>query len=162
MIPASSHGHQQHLSFRRADLHLAAPMKHLHEVISVASLRPLPGAEPALAGFMALRGRVLPVLDPALLIDLAPNLRLRSGIVLVVGPQNEPCFGLLAEAIGKVMELPAPRPLTFPARLPASFTGETGEGHARLLLLDVVSLAAAMGLAGAARAAADSHLQMAC
>jgi chemotaxis signal transduction protein len=140
----------QYLWFERAGMRFAASMAHLQEVLSAPALRPLPAVEPALSGLMVLREHVLPVFDPASLAGCGPTPEVGSPIVVVLGLEGRPAMGLLAERVGKVVELPDPVPLTIDTRLSTTFAGEsTGPGASRLLVLNAAALAETMGLAGA-------------
>jgi chemotaxis signal transduction protein len=137
------------LWFQRAGKTFAVPMECLQGVLSDPGLRPLPVAEPALAGLMILREMVLPVFDPALFVGLQIPPRLASPIVVLLRLENQPCLGLLAEKVGKVIELPAPAPLSTQVRLPVAFIGETkSKASSRSLVLNIPALARAMGLMG--------------
>jgi purine-binding chemotaxis protein CheW len=146
MISSASNRRSAHLWFQRSGKLFAVPMEYLQEVIPVEHLRPLPAAEPALAGLMTLRERVVPVLEPLSLAgyESAP---ITSPIVIVIAIGGTPIMGLLAESVGKVVELAAPLPLTITARLPEVFAGEVGgDGKPRLLVINAPVLAAQMGL----------------
>jgi purine-binding chemotaxis protein CheW len=147
---APSQSSPHYLWFERAGMRFAASMNHLQEVLSAPALRPVPATEPALTGLMILREHVLPVFDPASLASSEPSPQVASPIVIVLGLHGRPALGLLAEKVGKVMELPEPVPLTTPARLARTFAGESSRpGAPRLLVLDADGLAAAMGLGAA-------------
>jgi len=138
------------LWFERAGQAFAVAMDYLREVVSVPALRPVPGAEAALTGLMVLHEQVLPVLDPISLHRGGRPPSAASPIVVVLGVEGAPCFGLLAERVGKVVELPEPSPLASPPRVPAAFAGQTqGRATPHLIVVDVPTLAAAMGLAAA-------------
>ena len=138
----------QYLWFERAGRRFAASMSHLQEVLSTPALRPVPAVEPALTGLMILREHVLPVFDPASLASSEPAAGVSSPIVIVLGLQGQPALGLLAEKVGKVVDLPAPVPLTTATRFSAAFAGEScASGAPRVLVLDAAALAATMGLA---------------
>ena len=145
----------RYLWFERAGMRFAASMDHLQQVLSAPSLRPIPASEPALSGLMILREHVLPVFDPALLAEDRTPAEPASPTVIVLSLNGRPALGVLAEKIGKVVELRIPRPLSTTPRFPAAFSGETRNTDApRTLLLDAEALAAAMGLGEAAAMAA--------
>jgi chemotaxis signal transduction protein len=140
----------QYLWFERAGMRFATSMTHLQEVLSSPALRPLPAVEPALSGLIVLREHVLPVFDPASLAGCGPTPEVGSPVVVVLGLDGQPTMGLLAEKVGKVIELPEPVPLTMDTRLSATFAGESsGPGASRLLVLNAPALAETMGLGGA-------------
>ncbi|HYG34266.1 MAG TPA: chemotaxis protein CheW [Clostridia bacterium] len=148
------------LWFERAGQTFAVSMDCLHEVLSAPALRPVPVTEPALKGLMVLREYVLPVFDTALLANSEMPPSVTSPIVILLGLYGRPFLGLLAERVGKVIELPPPGPLTVPMRLSAAFAGETkGPDRARIHIFDVPALAATMGLAAEATAVGDFTTQ---
>lgn len=137
----------RHLWFERAGTRFAASMSHLQEVLSAPVIHPIPAVETALAGLMILREEVIPVFDPASLTSSELSQGISSPAVIVLGFQGQPLLGLLAEKVGKVVDLPFPEPLTSPARLSAAFSGEfASPGSPRVLVLDAIALAIAMGL----------------
>ena len=138
----------RYLWFERAGMRFAASMDNLQQVLSAPALRPIPATEPSLSGLMILREHVLPVFDPASLAEDKPAPGIASPAVIVLSLQGRPALGVLAEKIGKVIELRIPRPLSVPTRRPEAFLGETRNSEMpRTLLLDAEALAAAMGLA---------------
>jgi len=146
------------LWFERAGQAYAVSMNFLREVVTVPSLRPVPGAEPALTGLIVLHEQVLPVLDPVCLQREGAAPPAASPIVVVLGMAGAPCLGLLAERVGKVVELPQPGALASPPRVAAAFAGQVrGRETPQLLVVDVPTLAAAMGLAEAPAPAAAVH-----
>ena len=148
-----AHPLRRHLWFKRSGSFFAVPVEHLQEALLMSALRPLPAAEPALAGFIVLRERVLPILDPLSIAGMPASGSNSSAIVIALALHSEPVLGLLAEEVGKVVELPAPAPLTKPARIPKSFAGEfSGPDAARLMIFDVAGLAAVFGLTEGAAA----------
>ncbi len=139
---SASHRHPC-LWFQRGNHRFAVSMDHLQEVLPVETLRPLPAAEPALVGLFTLREWVVPVFDPLSLAG-QPAEPLPKPIVVVVGIQGRPVFGLLAESVGKVIELEEPGPLQLAVRLPEVFQGQSGK--VGLMVFDSEALAARMGL----------------
>ena len=137
----------RYLWFQRAGNRFAVPMTHLQRVLPVSTLRSLPAAEPALAGFTLLDGKGLPVLDPSCFADLTPTACLFPAIVVVLVLEGQPVFGLLAEQIGKVVELPSLSRVRSELPHPQRFCGEiSGPGKVRTLVVDVPALAKEMGL----------------
>lgn len=139
----------RYLWFRRGDLTFAAPMESLQEVICAFELRPLPGAEPSLAGLTVIRDSVLPIFDPAdyLRERSARNPDGRFAVILsVVG---EPAFGVLADGIGKVVVVPEISGLSLISRVPETFLGEATGPDGRLILINPTEFARVMQLGGA-------------
>ena len=125
----------------------AIPMRHLQEVLPVPALCRLPGAEPVLAGLMKLRDHVLPVFDPLSMAHSAAVPHGAPGIVIVLILGDQPVLGLLADTVGKVVELTVPGPLSGSVRMPTAFSGEvSAPDQARMLVVDVPAFANDMGL----------------
>ena len=96
----------------------AMPVEYVLEVAELGQVRPVPGARPELLGVRNLRGRILPVVDLALLLGIprtAPPARLLvaeaggrragfaidkvSGVGELADPAEETESGLLAGAV---------------------------------------------------------------
>ena len=148
MKESSPSSAQQHIWFERCGQAFAAPMEQLQEVLSAPALRPLPAGEPALAGLMMLRNWILPVFDPLSLVNPGSPEAFNAGVVLVLGPPGQPLLGLIAERVGKVVELFDIERVSRRVRLPVAFAGEwQSPGQSRMLVVNPAALAAAMGLA---------------
>ena len=138
----------KYLWFERAGRRFAVSMDDLQEVLPSPALRPLPAGDPALSGLMFLREEVLPVFDPAALAGFRTASGLGAPVVIVLEMEGCPIMGLLAEAVGKVVELPVPTPMVASTRLGAVFAGVSGgSGQPKALVFDTAALAATMGLA---------------
>lgn len=83
-------------------LTLALPMHQLREVQPCGLLQALADACPALAGGLALRGVLLPVLDLRVLLGLAPRAGSAANVLVVV--HQGQLVGLLADAVTGVFE----------------------------------------------------------
>jgi chemotaxis signal transduction protein len=135
------------LWFQREGVLFAAPIECLQELLPSSRLRPLPMAEPSLAGLMIFRERVLPVFDPASLLHDKPAAATAAKSVIVLTLSDQPALGLLTEKVGQVVSLPTPQPLSQKAKFPAAFSGQlrTSDGLA-LLVLNVPAFAESMEL----------------
>ena len=143
----SKNSQTRSLWFERGDQKFAVSMDCLYEVLSVTTLHPVPATEPALAGLTVLRGQVFPVLDPALLAGFEAPPVSASPVVVLLGVRGQPCLGLLAEKVGKVVGLSAPTPLSSKVRLRVAFSCETKHREMpRVFVLDIPALAVALGL----------------
>ncbi len=144
----SAKAEHPHLWFERAGNFFAVPMDNLQEVLPVPALRPLPAADPALTGLIALRDRVLPVFDPLILAGCSTGPSAPAGsIVIVLKGDRHHGLALLAEKVGKIVELTSLDPLAAGARVPIAFAGESRlTDQRRLLIVEVASLAQVMGL----------------
>lgn len=80
---------------------LALPAAAVAEIVPEPRLVALPGMPPVLAGMLRLRGRVVPVVRPDLLLDLPPP---RPGLfrALLVLEGGEGAWALLAERVEAV------------------------------------------------------------
>lgn len=74
------------------------------EALRLTHLTPLPGARPPVAGITTWRGAILPVLDLRTVLGLPARPLADLGYVIVVG-EDEPAFGVLADALGSVLRL---------------------------------------------------------
>jgi purine-binding chemotaxis protein CheW len=83
-------------------------LDHVQEVIAGRALSRLFHAPPLLCGVMSLRGEVLPVLEPALLLDVEPTAALEDAKIVVVreiGGLGRRA-GLRVDALAGLRELP--------------------------------------------------------
>lgn len=126
------------------------------EVVPAVHLRPVPGALPGVAGLFVYRGRIVPVVDLALLLGGAPCPRRLSSRILVcdrggaAAPYGQAVedgrrLGLLAEHVTRVGDLDPDASGTHPGpRTPGVPTlgriVATGEGLVQLVgVTDLVS-----------------------
>jgi len=141
-----SNSDQSYLWFEQSQVLFAVPMDCLQEVMSVPLLRPLPTSEPALAGLTTLRNVILPVFNPLLFLDARSHLAGNSGVVAILKSSDGVCLGLLADRIGKVITLPALKPLPRSVQQKSVFAGIARiENLSEIFVLDVPQLAALMG-----------------
>ncbi|MDO1528376.1 chemotaxis protein CheW [Fulvimonas sp. R45] len=102
------------LVFRIAAQAYAAPLECVGEVIRDGDATPVPGAAPELLGIRHLRGRIVPVLDGARRVGLAPDADAdpeQARIVVLVHGAHR--IGLRVDAVGELLEStqePAPPP----------------------------------------------------
>jgi len=82
--------------------HYALPVTRVLEVAELGDLTPVPGSPPEIVGVHNLRGRVIPVLALATLLDLSDEEPER----IVVVELDERCAGLAVDAVVDVGELP--------------------------------------------------------
>jgi chemotaxis signal transduction protein len=77
------------LLFEAAELRCAIPCAGIDEVLPLTLLEPAPGTGGALAGLLAFRGSMLPVLDAGLLLTGTPSPRkLSTRLVVIAGPRR--------------------------------------------------------------------------
>lgn len=84
----------------------AIDARHVFAVFRLASLTPLPGARPPVAGVTPWRGDVLTVLDIRSLVGAVPTALDDLARVIVLG-HDRPEFGLLADKIDDPLQLDA-------------------------------------------------------
>lgn len=105
---ASGEAITQCLSFSIAGEEFAVNILRVKEIIEYGTLTRVPGMPPSLRGVINLRGRVVPVVDLAVLFDLpVGEITRRSCIVVVeVATGGEPMvMGIIADAVSQVMDL---------------------------------------------------------
>lgn len=98
------------LRFEVGTDHYALDSGSIIEVIPWVGLRPVPHAPACVAGLAHYRGRVVPVLDVAVLLE-APKctMRLSTRIIIVrnrAAGEDEVLLGLLAERVNDVWRVP--------------------------------------------------------
>ena len=82
----------------------AMPVEPIREIIRVRGITRVPHAPNPIRGVTNLRGRVIPVIDLRLRLDLAPTELERTTRVIVVASRNR-LIGLLADAVHQVVHL---------------------------------------------------------
>ncbi|MCG8566920.1 MAG: chemotaxis protein CheW [Desulfobacterales bacterium] len=71
MIPAQDHQNQI-VSFRLKDTPMGVPILDIREILPMIPLTPVQMAQPHIAGLVNLRGRILTILDMAVLLGMEP------------------------------------------------------------------------------------------
>jgi purine-binding chemotaxis protein CheW len=148
----------QYLTFRACGEDFALPILRVREILEHRPITRVPGSVEWVAGVINLRGKVIPVVDLALRIGLAPTAVSRRTCVVIVEASQagaEIVVGVMADSVCEVVELergaiePAP---AFGTPLPAEYLfgiGKLAEGF--VLVLDPDR---AFGIADDAREAA--------
>ncbi|MCY0967441.1 chemotaxis protein CheW [Parathalassolituus penaei] len=90
--------------FRLGELRLAVPLDHLKEVMPLTRIEPLPSAAACMPGAANLRGSLVPLLDPDVLMGLTATSRSHS-IVIVVQVEGF-IYGLLGDSLEGVVDAP--------------------------------------------------------
>lgn len=94
-----------YVRFRVGNEQYAIPVAGVREVITMAEVTPVPGAQPAVLGVRNLRGQILPVIDLAGLLRAArPE---PAGLVMITECENQ-LTGLAIDEVSGVTELPTP------------------------------------------------------
>lgn len=132
----------QWLSFQISGQHYAAPLTNVSEVIREGELTPVPGAAADLLGIRHLRGRIVPVMDGRLRLELPVQPGTDpSDVRIVLLCFAEQLVGLRVDAVGALIhaeagELLAPPPQR-PGRDQDPLTGVIAWQGVFVALLDV-------------------------
>jgi purine-binding chemotaxis protein CheW len=92
------------VSFALAGETFALPVEPVREVVRVSSITRVPHAPKPIRGVTNLRGRVIPVIDLRLRIDLSPTQFERTTRIIVVAARGR-LIGLLVDAVQQVIHL---------------------------------------------------------
>jgi len=104
-------------TFRLAGRDYGVELARVLEVLRPQPITRLPLSPPAIAGLLNLRGRIVPVVDPRVVLGAArPSLDARGGLVVVSGDDGP--VALLVDAIGDVRRADPAAPVL--ASLPGS------------------------------------------
>jgi purine-binding chemotaxis protein CheW len=101
---------EQYLTFVIGTEQYALGILQVREILRLEEITPVPTAPPAIRGVLNLRGRVVPVVDPAVRFGRARSEISRlSCIVVVETEQGGECLtmGLLVDSVSHVLELAA-------------------------------------------------------
>ncbi|HEX5745182.1 MAG TPA: chemotaxis protein CheW [Archangium sp.] len=141
--PAAS---TQYLSFMLAGEEYALGILQVKEIIEYDTVTRVPGTPSWVRGVFNLRGSVVPVVDLAVKLGMAPSTLSRWSCIVVVEVKlggERVVLGLLADAIGQVMELEPSAvmpPPSFGTPVPVDYLlgmGRLGTGRKFVLLLDI-------------------------
>lgn len=147
MKTETSENSTRFLWFEQAGARFAASMDYLQEISPLGSLRPLPTQERALAGLTTLRDEVLPVFSPISLVNAGESPARSAASLVVLKLPAGGCFGLLADAIGRITEISSVAPTDKQFGFPGAFAGVSrGRGRGEILVLDIPGLASITGL----------------
>ncbi len=91
----------------------------VQEVIRLASVTPVRHAADEVVGVINLRGRIVTLLDPGMILGLGTTPATRESRVFIVEDRNE-FLGLLVDRVGEVIEVASDREETLPVNIPAS------------------------------------------
>lgn len=143
-------GERKHVCFFLSGRELAVPIDAVRETIEMRPITAVFRAPPSLAGVCNLRGEILAVLDPALLLGLRPSRRDREARIVIVNP-DERSAGLLVDRLGPVRvfdpEALAPPPPTLSPAVAAMLAGVVTTPERPVAVLDLIRLFAASELA---------------
>ncbi len=99
----------------------AMPVEHVLEVADLGQVRAVPGARPELLGVRNLRGRILPVVDLALLLEIPRTAPPGCLLVAEAGGRRAGCA---IDEVSEVGELPDPAEETESGLLAGALFGE--------------------------------------
>jgi purine-binding chemotaxis protein CheW len=101
---------QLYLSFRVGEEHYGLPIARVREIIALPPVTRLPRTPAHVRGLVNIRGTVLPLLDLARYFGATPAPATRDTCVVVIESDlggRERLFGLVADAVREVVELPS-------------------------------------------------------
>ena len=165
MASQSAAGDQaQYLGFHIAEEEYAIGILRVREILEFDTVTRVPTTPPSIRGVINLRGSVVPVVDLAVKLGLAPSVVTKRSCVVVVEVDldgERTVMGLLADAVSQVMDLAASEiepPPPFGTRVRVEcLLGMGRAGKKFVLLLDIDKLlsledAAAVQAAGTTEA----------
>jgi purine-binding chemotaxis protein CheW len=94
------------LTYALANEVYAVESRYVAAVFRLTGLSPLPGAEPPVFGVTAWRGELLTILDLRAALGLSITALNDLSWVIVLG-EERPAFGILADAVRELVNLPA-------------------------------------------------------
>jgi purine-binding chemotaxis protein CheW len=89
-----------------ADQLFGIPIQRVHDVFETGRLTRVPLAQPEIAGVLNLRGRVVTAIDMRRRLRLPPRDPAKSQLAIGIDLNGE-AYGLLVDAMGEVMKVPA-------------------------------------------------------
>lgn len=97
----------RHCTFRVGDQCLAVAADAVAEVLGARPITRVPLAPPAVLGLVQLRGRIVPVLDPAIRLGLSAPADRRIGTHVVLRLAADEWCGLAVDEVLDVIDVPA-------------------------------------------------------
>ncbi|MFK8024019.1 MAG: chemotaxis protein CheW [Ilumatobacter sp.] len=132
-------------TFRLGDLLLGIDVRDVQEILREADITPIPGAAPAVAGLINLRGQIATTLDlrTRLGLESAAEDAVPSHVVVKSGGEQ---LSLLVDSIGEVLEvgfdLYEPPPVTMQEEIADLMVGTYKLADELLLVVDVAQVVA--------------------
>lgn len=96
----------RHCTFRVGDQCLAVASDAVAEVLGGRPVTPVPLAPPGVVGIVHLRGRIVPILDPATRLGLAVAPDRANADLLVLRSAGDAWCGLLVDDVLDVVDIP--------------------------------------------------------
>jgi purine-binding chemotaxis protein CheW len=91
----------------------------VQEVIRVESVTEVQHAPPEVVGVMNLRGKIVTLLDPGVILSLGKSVLTKESRVFIIEDRNE-FLGILVDRAGEVMEVEPGREESLPINIPAA------------------------------------------
>ncbi len=147
----------KHVCFFVSDRELAAPIDEVRETVELRPITRLFHTPRSVAGIASLRGEILPVLDPGVLLGLAACARGPAARIVIVaappleGTRTPRVAGLLVDRLGPIRDLDpeqmSPPPPTLPLALASMLRGVVPLPERPVAVLDLDRLLSAPELA---------------
>ena len=145
--------------FFLGDRELAAPIDAVRETVALRPITRVFRTPRSIAGITNLRGEILAVLDPAVLLGLPPCTRGPSARIVIVEPDHRRA-GLLVDRLGTIRDvddaLIGPVPPTVPSRVASMLDGLASLPERPIGLLDIGRILSAPELLPFTRDEGDS------
>lgn len=126
--------------FLLGDRELAAPIEAVRETVGLRPITPVFRTPACIAGLTNLRGEILAVLDPAVLLGLPPCARGNGARIVIVEPDDR-AAGLLVDGLGVIRDVDddaiGPVPPNVPAAVAAVLEGVVSLPERPIGVLDV-------------------------
>lgn len=128
----------RYLTFRLGDEQYGVGILSVREIIELAPVTRVPDSRPSVRGVINLRGRVVPLVDLKLAFGQGETVATELTVIVVL-QCGERSFGVLADEVLEVVELPAdaigPSPVEAEPYGPGRFLVGTGRLSDRLVFL---------------------------
>lgn len=97
----------RHCTFRVGDQCVAVEADAVAEVITARTVTPVPLAPPGVLGLVHLRGRIVPVLDPAVRLGISAPADRPAATLLVLRVAGDDWCGIAVDEVLDVLDVPA-------------------------------------------------------
>jgi purine-binding chemotaxis protein CheW len=128
------------VTFSTAGQLFGLPIERVQDVFKPASMTRVPLSGPEIAGVLNLRGRIVTTIDLRSRLDLGPREVRQDPMAIGIELKGE-SFGLLVDAVGEVLKLPAgereTNPINLDRKLARVSTGVYRLDGQLLVVLDV-------------------------
>ena len=156
---APPQGAPKYLLFRLGDARFGIDVMRVREIVAMHPLTAIPNAPPALCGVINQRGRVVPVVDLRVRLDMSAREFDARTCLIVVESDDDLCSALAVDAVYEVAEITPdeiePTPSVRGQRPPAYMRGVARIDDSVTVVLDVEEL---WSPAGGELRAASEHL----